>query len=150
MKTDKDGCSTCPPGEEQYEEFKQKTNPLVQYDYRTKGGELFSCIDVSLEQCRKRRDEWLVSQGLTNEEFDKFCKEEDKRMFLKMTAYFEECKQPKNVNEEFDKFYKEQGYPECQNNSDMMDAMTVEDFKYNVVGKAFLAGMELAIKKFEQ
>ena len=31
-----------------------------------------------------------------------------------------------------------------------MDEMTVEDFKYNVVGKAFLAGMELTIKRLEQ
>ena len=106
MKKDKKGCSTCLPGEEQYEEYKGRK---VQYDYRTIDGTLFSCVDISLENCRTKRNKWLI-------------------------------------DETFKKFYEEQRYPECYNNSDMMDDMTVEDFKYNIVWKAFEAGAQSILK----
>ena len=63
MKTDKKGCSTCLPGEEQYEKFKKGKKTYIQYDYRTENGELFSCIDLSLENCRTRRDKWQNSDN---------------------------------------------------------------------------------------
>lgn len=60
MKTDKNGCSTCPPGRESFEEFTTpKGNVRVQYDYRTPSGELFSCVAPDLDTCRRRRDEWI-------------------------------------------------------------------------------------------
>lgn len=60
MKTDKQGCSTCPPGHEHFEDFKSITGNLaVQYDYRTPSGELFSTVARTLEICRQRRDEWI-------------------------------------------------------------------------------------------
>ena len=63
MKTDKKGCSTCKKGEEQYSEFKKGAKTFIQYDYRTENGELFSCIDLSLENCRARRDKWQNSDN---------------------------------------------------------------------------------------
>ena len=60
MKTDVQGCSTTSAGEEQWEEFITQTLVArVQYDYRTPTGRLFSCVAISLDEARKRRDEWL-------------------------------------------------------------------------------------------
>ena len=63
MKSDINGCSTCPIGQEQYEEYTQKLGQkvynLVQYDYRHTDGELFSTVAPSLEEARKRKDNWL-------------------------------------------------------------------------------------------
>lgn len=66
MKTDINGCSTCPTGREQYEHYThrsgRKVYNLVQYDYRHTDGELFSCVAPSLEEARRRRDKWLESK----------------------------------------------------------------------------------------
>jgi len=61
MKSDINGRSTCEDGEEQYELFYSPTikRDLVQYDYRTSDGKLFSCIAPSLEKARIKRDKWL-------------------------------------------------------------------------------------------
>lgn len=63
MKTDVQGCSTCPKGEERYETYYtrlfRKKVKRVQYDYRHINGELFSCVKPSLFACRKARDLWL-------------------------------------------------------------------------------------------
>jgi len=66
MKTDVNGCSTCPAGEEQWEERTSVIGgtTMVQYDYRTPGGRLFSCVAPSLEQCRRARDTWLRDKRL--------------------------------------------------------------------------------------
>lgn len=60
---DNRGCSVCPAGSENYEIFttrlRGKRVKLVQYDYRTPDGELFSTVASSLTECRHRRDEWL-------------------------------------------------------------------------------------------
>ena len=37
----------------------RKRRTLVQYDYRYADGELFSCVCATLEECRKKRDEWM-------------------------------------------------------------------------------------------
>jgi len=65
MKTDVNGCSTCPNGEEQYEGYYSMTGFRwrVQYDYRTPNGKLFSCVARSLEEARARRDKWLKEQA---------------------------------------------------------------------------------------
>ncbi len=66
MKTDVQGTSKCPPGSEQYEYFRPSWDLgelRVQYDYRTAGGQLFSCIAKSLEIARARRDAWLKEQA---------------------------------------------------------------------------------------
>lgn len=59
--------STTQAGQEQYEEFKtrlgRKTVKRVQYDYRTPGGELFSCVGADLAACRAKRDAWLAKRG---------------------------------------------------------------------------------------
>lgn len=66
MKSDINGCSTCQAGREQYEFYTQtvgrKRRRLVQYDYRTPDGQLFSCVAASLEDARGRRDTWLANR----------------------------------------------------------------------------------------
>lgn len=66
MKSDINGCSTCMPGCENYESFTHRigrqTLRLVQYDYRTPDGELFSCVAPSLANARALRDNWLKSR----------------------------------------------------------------------------------------
>lgn len=61
MRSDINGCSTCPKGQEHYQEYYSAIlrKDLIQYDYRTPEGELFSCIAPTVEIARKRRDNWL-------------------------------------------------------------------------------------------
>lgn len=62
------GVSTCQTaGTEKYEKFHsgigRKRRTFVQYDYRdTKDGELFSCVEPTLKECRSKRDEWLKAK----------------------------------------------------------------------------------------
>ena len=60
MRTDLNGCSTTPAGEEQYGHFEVRvgrvTRRMVQYDYRTPTGRLFSCVAHSVADARSRRD----------------------------------------------------------------------------------------------
>ena len=60
MKTDVKGCSTCPKGQEQFETFMRDGKEFVQYDFRTAGGQLFSCVSGSLEIARQQRDDWMA------------------------------------------------------------------------------------------
>lgn len=57
------GCSACLPGQENYTSYRtrigRKKVTRWQYDYRTEDGELFSCVGVSLDSCRAKRDLWL-------------------------------------------------------------------------------------------
>lgn len=57
------GVSTTTRGMEQYEKysygFGKRKKTAYQYDYRKQDGELFSCCAPTLEECRRRRDEWL-------------------------------------------------------------------------------------------
>ena len=51
-------------GDENYNFFKsrigsKKLQTLVQYDYRTENGELFSCVRKSIEEARAARDAWV-------------------------------------------------------------------------------------------
>lgn len=67
MKSDKNGCSTCKPGQEQWEEFAISTgyfnsSTRIQYDYRTHAGVLFSCTAHSLNAARAKRDAWIAEQ----------------------------------------------------------------------------------------
>lgn len=66
MKTDKNGCSTCPVGEEQYESFSHRGKKYVQYDYRAESEPLFSCVKPTLEECRAKRDEWMLNNRQNN------------------------------------------------------------------------------------
>lgn len=63
MKTDKNGCLTCQKGQEQYEEYRSAVTgqKLIQYDFRSQTGKLFSCVAVSIEIARERRDAWLAN-----------------------------------------------------------------------------------------
>jgi hypothetical protein len=66
MKSDVNGCSTCPVGAEQYEWYKTRTPKprlMVQYDYRHTDGRLFACVTASLEDARHRRDLWLEGKA---------------------------------------------------------------------------------------
>ena len=55
-------------GNEQFESFiariSGKRSDRVQYDYRAKNGKLFSCVAISLESARQRRDKWLQQNNL--------------------------------------------------------------------------------------
>lgn len=57
------GCSVCAAGSENYTTFStrlgRKSVKRVQYDYRTPEGELFSCVGKDIEDCRRKRDEWV-------------------------------------------------------------------------------------------
>ena len=65
MKSDVMGCSTCEAGDESYETYYSRASMrnLVQYDYRTPEGRLFSTVAPSIEKCRERRDLWLKNGG---------------------------------------------------------------------------------------
>ncbi len=56
--------STCPPGQERYDEFYSRgiNIILVQYDYRTHDGKLFTTVAPTLEIARARRDAWLEKE----------------------------------------------------------------------------------------
>ena len=57
------GCSVCASGYENYTTFTtrlgRKSVKRVQYDYRTPEGVLFSCVGKDIEDCRRKRNEWL-------------------------------------------------------------------------------------------
>ncbi len=59
MKTDKNGCSACLLGKEQYETFTHRGEKYYQYDYRHANGELFSCVKPTLEECREECNKWI-------------------------------------------------------------------------------------------
>lgn len=61
MISDVNGCSSCSVGEEKYEIRFMWGKKRIQYDYRTVGGELFSCVGKTLEDCRNKRDKFLDS-----------------------------------------------------------------------------------------
>jgi len=65
MRSDVNGSSTCKAGEENFESYHSDIlgRELVQYDYRTPGGELFSTVAPTLEIARSRRDKWLGEDG---------------------------------------------------------------------------------------
>ena len=60
----KNGCSVCQPGKENYTTYTTKLRGkrvrMYQYDYRTESGELFSCCAPTLEACREKRINGLV------------------------------------------------------------------------------------------
>lgn len=62
MKTDNNGVSTCPKGEERYERFPYRRDTRVQYDYRDYDGMLFSGVFQTLEMARDARDKWLIER----------------------------------------------------------------------------------------
>lgn len=66
----KNGCSLCQPGKENYTTYntklKGKKVRMYQYDYRTESGELFACVAPTLDECRKKRDEWLKENLVSN------------------------------------------------------------------------------------
>lgn len=62
MKTDVQGSSTCAPGQEKHEHFKQGRTNMVQYDYRNDAGELFSTIAPNLTTARMKRDLWVAKK----------------------------------------------------------------------------------------
>jgi hypothetical protein len=63
MKTDKNGCSTTKKGEEQYEIFyTPRKKKMFQYDFRNESGELFSCIGLTLAECRQKKKDYFEAQ----------------------------------------------------------------------------------------
>lgn len=63
MKSDIKGCSTCPASSERYETFLSPIGMVLQYDYRDENGNLFSCVAVTLEIARRKRDLWIKEQS---------------------------------------------------------------------------------------
>lgn len=65
MMTDIHGCSTCPAGAEQWEEFSPswRDGLAVHYDYRHTDGRLFSTDAADVEIARHRRNAWLARTG---------------------------------------------------------------------------------------
>jgi hypothetical protein len=63
MKTinNENGCSVCAQVSENYTMFTHRGKKYYQYDYRTQGGRLFSCVKPTLAKCRKERDNWMHS-----------------------------------------------------------------------------------------
>jgi hypothetical protein len=61
MKTDINGVSTCPVGEENFDTFRSRVTKaiMVQYDFRHPVRGLFSCVAKSVKAARARRDIWL-------------------------------------------------------------------------------------------
>ena len=60
------GCSVCANGSENYTKFHPPHRPsstYYQYDYRHTDGQLFSTVGKSLENCRTKRDEWLINKN---------------------------------------------------------------------------------------
>ena len=66
MKADVNGSSTTAAGQEQCGYFEvqvgRATRHMVQYDYRTPDGRLFSCVALNVDDARKRRDAWLSEE----------------------------------------------------------------------------------------
>lgn len=64
MKTDIKGISTCKKGEEHFEFFKSIINKkrLIQYEYRSNEGELFTCVAPTLEECRRKMHSWALKK----------------------------------------------------------------------------------------
>lgn len=52
-------------GEEQWEPyFSQVLNrQRIQYDFRDHEGHLFSCISDTVDECRRRRDKWVLEKA---------------------------------------------------------------------------------------
>jgi hypothetical protein len=61
----------CKPGQVQHEFFTTKVGrkevEKIQYDYRTKKGELFSCVANTLDEAIAKRDAWFARIGATEE-----------------------------------------------------------------------------------
>ena len=58
------GVSVCATGQENYERYKDfRKKWLFQYDYRHTDGELFSTVAKTLDECRRRRDEWIAKKN---------------------------------------------------------------------------------------
>ena len=63
MKSDKNGCSNCPAGQESYEIFSHRGKKYCQYDYRTDdGSKFFSVVKSTLKKCREARDKFLARE----------------------------------------------------------------------------------------
>lgn len=62
----KNGCSICQPGKENYctytTKLKGKRVRMYQYDYRTESGDLFATVAPTLKQYREERDIGLSSR----------------------------------------------------------------------------------------
>jgi len=61
MSINENGCSVCKNGEEKFEKFFSYLNQkeMIQYDYRTEDGELFSTVASTLERAREKKNKWL-------------------------------------------------------------------------------------------
>lgn len=63
----KNGVSiTQTPGEEKFVKFRSgvfRGRTFYQYDYRHTDMELFSTVAKTLDECRRRRDEWVAKKN---------------------------------------------------------------------------------------
>jgi hypothetical protein len=63
MKSDVRGCSTCKPGQENFEVFRMRGKEYCQYDYRTPEGVLYSTVKPTLEACRAAVAAQMAARG---------------------------------------------------------------------------------------
>lgn len=57
------------PGEEKFVTYRPsalKGQTFYQYDYRHTDMELFSTVAKTLDECRRRRDEWIAKKEQSN------------------------------------------------------------------------------------
>lgn len=57
------------PGEEKFVKYRPvafKGRIFYQHDYRHTDGELFSTVAKTLDECRRRRDEWIAKKEHSN------------------------------------------------------------------------------------
>ena len=52
-----------------------------------------------------------------------------------------------DFSSDFTNFYENSNFPSCENDSDKMDEMTIEDFKWNNISKTFDAGAKIGYDK---
>ena len=83
MDNDINGCSTCKPGQESYRSSPStdSNEVLIQYNYRAEGGDLFSCVKPTIEQCRLERDRWLMRTYAPPADFKQFMGGSKERYF---------------------------------------------------------------------
>lgn len=63
------GVSICPTGQENYERFEARRGKwFYQYDYRHTDGELFSIVMPTLDECRIKRDDWILAKTVRKSE----------------------------------------------------------------------------------
>jgi len=60
----RNGCSFCKAGNENYTTFINNGKTFYQYDFRNIDGVLFSCVSQTLEECRRKKDDYFKEYSI--------------------------------------------------------------------------------------